>query len=52
MKPCIAPPSAISPPRSVILVRKVEAERFYTLIYLTMVGIGLKLVLDGLGVFH
>ena len=36
----------------VILVRKVDAERFYTLIYLTMVGIGLKLVLDGLGVFH
>jgi len=36
----------------VILVRKVDAERFYTLIYLTMVGIGLKLVLDGLGVFR
>ena len=36
----------------VYLVRKIDAERFYSLIYLSMIGIGLKLVVDGLGLFH
>jgi hypothetical protein len=43
-----APPAARFPNRS----SSWFAARFYSLIYLSMIGIGLKLVMDDLGLFH
>jgi uncharacterized membrane protein YfcA len=35
--------------RGVVLVRRVDPARFYTIIYALMIAIGIKLVLDGVG---
>jgi hypothetical protein len=48
----LVPVALVSTVLGVYLVRKIDAERFYSLIYLSMIGIGLKLVIDGLGLFH
>lgn len=48
----LVPVALLSTVLGVYLVRKIDAERFYSLIYLSMIGIGLKLVIDGLGLFQ
>ena len=53
--PDAAPRLETDPLRAVIaaelapLVRRIDAARFYTLIYLLMIATGAKLVWDGLG---
>lgn len=44
----LLPLAAVSTWLGVWLVRRVSVERFYTIIYLTMIGVGLKLIYDGL----
>lgn len=46
------PVAIISTVAGVWLVRRVPAERFYTIIYWLLVAIGVKLVLDGIGGLH
>jgi uncharacterized membrane protein YfcA len=48
----LIPVALISTVLGVYLVRKIDAQSFYSLIYVMMIGVGLKLVLDGFGIFH
>jgi uncharacterized membrane protein YfcA len=44
----LLPLAAVSTWLGVWLVRRVSVERFYAIIYMTMIGVGLKLIHDGL----
>jgi len=46
----LLPAAVVASLAGVKLVRKVSLERFYTIVYLLMIGAGTKLLLDGLGI--
>jgi hypothetical protein len=46
----LLPVAVLASMTGVKLVRKVSAERFYTIVYLLMIAAGVKLMLDGVGI--